>query len=112
MYSPRPPAPMAAAMVADPTPTTAATRTPATIDGSASGSSTWRSSSPSVIPIATPPSRKKPANPHRAARLADRRVDPAQPGNRGADDRQQAVEDQDHERRPRADTADERHRQQ
>ena len=40
MYSPSPPAPMAAAMVAEPTPTTAATRMPATIDGSASGSST------------------------------------------------------------------------
>ena len=57
MYSPRPPAPIAAAIVAEPTPTTAATRMPATIDGSASGSSTCRSSSRGVIPIATPASR-------------------------------------------------------
>ena len=57
MYSPSPPAPIAAAMVAEPTPTTAATRTPATIDGSASGSSTWRSSWRGVIAIATPASR-------------------------------------------------------
>ncbi len=57
MYSPRPPAPIAAAIVAAPTPTTAATRTPATIDGNASGNSTWRSSSRGVMPIATPASR-------------------------------------------------------
>ena len=57
MYCPSPPAPIAAAIVADPTPTTAATRTPATIEGSASGSSTCRSSSRGVIPIATPASR-------------------------------------------------------
>ncbi len=57
MYCPRPPAPIAAAIVADPTPTTAATRTPATMDGSASGSSTCRSSSRGVMPIATPASR-------------------------------------------------------
>ena len=57
MYCPRPPAPIAAAIVADPTPTTAATRTPATIDGSASGNSTCRSSSRGVMPIATPASR-------------------------------------------------------
>ena len=52
-----PPAPIAAAIVAEPTPTTAATRTPATIDGSARGSSTRRSSSRRVMPIATPASR-------------------------------------------------------
>ncbi len=57
MYSPRPPAPIAAAIVADPTPTTAATRTPLAIDGSASGNSTRRSSSRGVIPIAMPASR-------------------------------------------------------
>ena len=56
MYSPSPPAPIAAAMVAVPTPTTAATRIPATIDGSASGSSTMNSSWRGVIPIATPAS--------------------------------------------------------
>src|SRR5258705_14024953 len=61
MYSPRPPAPIAAAMVAEPTATTAATRTPATIDGSASGSSTWRNSSRDVIPMATPASRIDPS---------------------------------------------------
>ena len=44
MYSPSPPAPTAAAIVAVPTPMTAATRMPATIDGSASGSSTCQSS--------------------------------------------------------------------
>ena len=56
MYSPRPPAPTAAAMVAVPTPMTAATRIPATICGSASGSSTMVSSCRRVIPIATPAS--------------------------------------------------------
>ena len=76
MYSPRPPAPIAAAIVAEPTPTTAATRTPATIDGSASGSSTCRSSSRGVMPIATPASRID-------------RIDAAQPGDRRAHDRQQ-----------------------
>jgi hypothetical protein len=57
MYCPSPPAPIAAAIVADPTPTTAATRTPAMIEGSASGSSTCRRSSRRVIPIAMPASR-------------------------------------------------------
>ncbi len=56
MYSPSPPAPIAAAIVAVPTPTTAATRTPATIDGSASGSSTIHSNWRDVMPIATPAS--------------------------------------------------------
>ena len=67
MYSPRPPAPIAAAIVAEPTPTTAATRTPATIDGSASGSSTCRSSSRGVMPIATPASRIDGSMPFRPA---------------------------------------------
>ena len=40
MYMPRPPAPIAAAMVANPTAMTAATRMPAKITPSASGSST------------------------------------------------------------------------
>jgi hypothetical protein len=44
MYSPSPPAPIAAAMVAVPMPTMVAMRMPATIDGSASGSSTSQSS--------------------------------------------------------------------
>src|SRR5207245_784706 len=44
------------AIVAVPTPTTAATRMPATIDGSASGSSTCRRSWPGVMPIAVPAS--------------------------------------------------------
>ena len=43
MYSPRPPAPIAAAIVAVPTPITVDTRRPLTIEGSASGSSTSRS---------------------------------------------------------------------
>ena len=57
MYSPSPPAPMAAAMVTVPTPTTVATRMPATMAGRASGSSTrtrrWRG----VMPIAVAASR-------------------------------------------------------
>jgi hypothetical protein len=57
MYWPRPPAPIAAAMVAEPTPTTAATRMPATMDGQARGSSICRSSSREVIPMATAASR-------------------------------------------------------
>ena len=56
MYSPRPPAPTAAAIVAVPTPITVATRMPATIDGSASGSSTRRNSWPGVMPSAIPAS--------------------------------------------------------
>jgi hypothetical protein len=56
MYSPRPPAPTAAAIVAVPTPITAATRMPATIDGSASGSSTSRKSCDGVMPSAVPAS--------------------------------------------------------
>ena len=56
MYSPRPPAPIAAAIVAVPTPMTVATRMPAMIDGKASGSSTSHSSWRPVIPIATPAS--------------------------------------------------------
>jgi hypothetical protein len=57
MYSPRPPAPIAAAIVAVPTPMTAATRMPATIDGSASGNSTIHKRWRDVIPIAIPASR-------------------------------------------------------
>ena len=56
MYSPSPPAPMAAAIVAVPTPITVATRRPATIDGSASGSSTMNNSCRGVMPMATPAS--------------------------------------------------------
>ena len=41
MYSPSPPAPTAAAIVADPTATTAAMRTPDTMPGTASGTSTF-----------------------------------------------------------------------
>ena len=48
---------MAAAMVAEPTPTTAATRMPATIAGIASGSSICRRISRGCIPIATPAAR-------------------------------------------------------
>ena len=56
MYSPRPPAPTAAAMVAVPIPITVATRMPATMAGRASGSSTIQRSCRGVIPIATPAS--------------------------------------------------------
>ena len=56
MYSPSPPAPIAAAIVAVPTPITVATRIPEMIYGSASGSSTRKSSWRRVIPIATPAS--------------------------------------------------------
>ena len=58
MYSPRPPAPTAAAIVAVPTPITVATRIPATIDGSASGNSTRRNSWTGVIPSAMPASTR------------------------------------------------------
>ncbi len=56
MYSPRPPAPIAAAIVAVPTPMTVATRTPEMICGSASGSSTIQSRWRRVMPTATPAS--------------------------------------------------------
>ena len=91
------PAPMAAAIVAVPTPTTAATRTPATMDGSASGSSTCRSSSRGVIPIATPASRIAGSMPFKPAIVV--RVD-----------RQEAVEDQHEAGGARPHAADERHR--
>src|SRR5438093_6598155 len=57
MYTPSPPAPMAAAMVAVPTLTTVATRTPARITPKPSGNSTCVSSCQSVIPIPRPASR-------------------------------------------------------
>ena len=57
MYTPSPPAPMAAAIVAVPTLTTVATRTPARITPRASGSSTCVRSSQSVMPIPRPASR-------------------------------------------------------
>ena len=53
MKTPRPPPPMAAAMVAVPIVVTAAMRTPAKMVGAARGSSTWKSLCRSVIPIAT-----------------------------------------------------------
>ena len=57
MYTPRPPAPMAAAIVAVPTLTTVATRTPARITPKPSGSSTCVRSCQSVIPMPRPASR-------------------------------------------------------
>jgi hypothetical protein len=57
MYTPSPPAPMAAAMVAVPTLTTVATRTPARITPKPSGNSTCVSSCQSVMPIPRPASR-------------------------------------------------------
>src|SRR2546423_2845629 len=57
MYTPSPPAPIAAPIVATPTLTTVATRMPARITPAASGSSTSRSSSRSVMPMPRPASR-------------------------------------------------------
>jgi len=57
MKTPRPPAPIAAAIVATPTPITAATRTPASITPKESGISTMKSSCRSVMPIPRPASR-------------------------------------------------------
>jgi len=57
MYTPKPPAPMAAAIVAVPTLTTVATRTPARITPKPSGNSTCASSCQSVMPIPRPASR-------------------------------------------------------
>src|SRR5579864_3140576 len=56
MNSPRPPAPMAAAMVASPTEITVATRTPAMITLRASGSSTCHKSCRPVMPMPRPAS--------------------------------------------------------
>ena len=99
MYSPRPPAPIAAAIVADPTPTTAATRMPA--DN--------RRQRQRQLDV---PQQLASGHPHRDAGFADRPSMPLQSRDRGAHDRQQSVEDQHHERRARADAANERHRQQ
>src|SRR5580704_975051 len=51
--TPSPPPPMAAAIVAVPMVVTVATRIPARMVGAASGSCTWRSICPLVIPMAT-----------------------------------------------------------
>src|SRR4029453_15528933 len=122
MYSPRPPAPIAAAIVADPTPTTAATRMPATIEGIASGSSTWRSSSPRGMGIALHASamggplhlgEQLPAgHAHCRTSLANRAVDSLQTCNRGPDNRQQPVEDQHDDRSTGTYAAEQGHGQQ
>src|SRR4029453_11848604 len=124
MYSPRPPAPIAAAMVADPTPTTAATRIPATIEGIASGSSTWRSSSLRVMPIAVPAPRIDRAAPRplahhlpwshaqRGTRVANRPIGPLQTGDPRSDDRQQPIQDQHDDCGARTNAAEQRDRQQ
>src|SRR5439155_7963282 len=57
MNTPSPPAPIAAAIVATPIPTTVATRTPARMTLAASGSSTRTKSWRSVIPMPRPASR-------------------------------------------------------
>src|SRR5262249_54942587 len=57
MKTPRPPAPIAAAMVASPIPITVASRTPARMTLAANGSSTRRRSWPSVMPSPRPASR-------------------------------------------------------
>ena len=67
MYSPSPPAPTAAAIVAVPTPMTAATRMPATMEGIASGSSTCQSSWRGVMPSAVPASTRTRSTPRTPA---------------------------------------------
>src|SRR5438034_3543688 len=57
MKTPNPPPPMAAAMVAVPTVATVARRSPATMDGAASGNSTCHRICRAVIPIATADAR-------------------------------------------------------
>ena len=99
MYSPSPPAPTAAAIVAVPTPMTVATRMPAMIDGRASGSSTSRQQLPS-------------RHPHRDAGFDDGRVDLPDSGHGRAHDGQQRVDQECDQRRARADAADDRQRQQ
>ena len=99
MYWPSPPAPIAAAMVADPTPTTAATRTPAD-DG---GQRQRQLDQPQQL------ARR---HPHRHAGFAHRSIDAGDADDRGAHDRQQRVEHEHHQRGARADAADERHREQ
>ena len=99
MYSPSPPAPMAAATVAVPTPITVATR------------------------IARHDLRQRQrqlhhhqqlprCHPHRGAGFDDRAIDRRKPGDRRTNDRQQRVEGQRHQRRAGPDPADERQRQQ
>ena len=99
MYSPRPPAPIAAAIVAVPTPTTLATRMPGDDRRHRQRQLHHRQQLPR-------------RHAHRDAGFDDRRVDAAQPGGRGPHDRQQGVEGQRHQRRARPDAADERQRQQ
>ncbi len=98
MYSPRPPAPIAAAIVTVPTPTTAETRMPATIAGKRQRQ----------LHLPQPLHRR---HPHRIRGLEDRRVDRAKAGGGRADDRQQRVQDQRDKRGAGADAADERQRQ-
>ena len=89
---------MAAAIVAVPTPTTAETRMPARIEGSASGSS---------IEQQALTARQA----HRGGGLDQARRDARQTRGRGLKNRQDAVEDQGHECRAGADAADERKRE-
>ena len=96
MSTPRPPAPIAAAIVARPIEITVAMRTPARTTGSASGSSTW----PQPLPAA---SFRGPV-----ADSIDRRIDRQDPGVRVSQDRQERVDDEGGDRGPRSDAADER----
>ncbi len=99
MYSPRPPAPTAAAIVAEPTATTAAMRTPETMLGMASGH----------LDLPQQLARRH-AQGH--ARIADGSIDTGDAGDRRPQDRQQGVERQRHDRRARPDAAEQRQRQQ
>ena len=99
MKTPSPPPPMAAAMVAVPMVATVAMRSPATIEGTASGSSTcqriWRG-----------------GHAHRDGGFAHRGVHAEDADQGVAQDRQQRVEAQRDDRGALADAADERQRHQ
>ncbi len=99
MYWPRPPAPIAAAMVAEPTPTTA-------------GDADARRRSTAAPAAARPAAAAARRHAHRDAGFADRAVDAGDADDGRPHDRQQRVEHQHHERGAGADAADERHRQQ
>ena len=95
MRSPKPPAPMNAAIVAVPTLITAAVLTPAISVGAASGSWTWRSA-------------WRARHAERERRLRHPARDALQAGVGVANDRQQRVEKEREHRRHDADRADER----
>ena len=95
MKTPRPPPPIAAAIVAVPMVVTVAIRSPATIEGMASGNSTWRRICAG-------------RHPHRDGRFPHRAIHPENPRQRVAQNRQQRVESERENRRAFSD-ADQRH---